>query len=29
VQYMIASDALGVLWQQGVIRWDVRPDGRK
>jgi hypothetical protein len=29
VQYAIASDTLGVAWQQGVIRMDVRPDGRK
>jgi hypothetical protein len=29
VQFTIESDTLGVAWQLGVMRWDVRPDGRK
>jgi len=29
VQFTIESDALGVAWQLGIMRWDVRPDGRK
>jgi hypothetical protein len=29
VQFTLESDTLGVAWQLGIMRWDVRPDGRK
>jgi hypothetical protein len=29
VQFTIESDLVGVAWQLGLVRWDVRPDGRK
>jgi len=29
VQFKIESDTLGVAWQHGVARMDLRPDGRK